>query len=125
MNRYKEDNDKKEGAPRRSSLGKGLVRFLNGGFLSRNEVVARLPYFFFLAFLLTCYIGYGYYTEKTVKELYRTRKDLKELRSEYITTKSRLMFRSKRSEVVKATEGMGLRESTDPPEKILIRKEKE
>lgn len=124
MNRLKKGSDKEEGKERRS-FGRGLVRFLNGGFLSRDEVVAQLPYFFFLAFLMTCYIGYGYYTEKTVKELYRVRKDLKELRSEYITTKSRLMFRSKRSEVVEATEGMGLRESTEPPEKILIRKENE
>lgn len=122
MNGY---NKKEEGAEKHKrdanpSLGRTLLRFLNGAFLTREEVIARLPYFFFLAFLLTCYIGYGYYTEKTVKELYRVRKEMKELRAEYITTKSKLMFKSKRSEVVEATEALGLKESTKPPEKIVV-----
>jgi Tfp pilus assembly protein PilO len=82
--------------------------------------LARLPYFFFLAFLMVCYIGYGYYTQKTMKELYRVREEVEELRSEYITTKSELMFKSKRSEVVEATKRIGLEESTEPPEKIVV-----
>ena len=130
MNRYKE-NISSEGEEERvesgkgSSFGKVLLRFLNGNFLTREEVLGRLPYFFFLAFLLICYIGYGYYTEKTVKELYEVREEVKELRSEYITTKSELMFKSKRSEVVEATEPLGLKESTQPPEKIVVERKDE
>jgi hypothetical protein len=30
------------------------------------------------------------------------------------------MFKSKRSEVVEATEELGLKESTEPPEKIVV-----
>lgn len=123
MNRYKKEEERTEKRDRRAatpSLGRTVLRFLNGAFLTREEVIRRLPYFFFLAFLLTCYIGYGYYTQKTVKELYRVRKEIKELRAEYITTKSKLMFKSKRSEVVKATKPLGLKESTKPPEKIVV-----
>lgn len=113
-------NDEGGKDPKGSSLGRGMVRFLNGAFLTREEVLSKLPYFFFLAFLMICYIGYGYYAQKTMKELYGVREEVKELRSEYITTKSKLMFRSKRSEVVEATEKIGLEESTEPPEKIVI-----
>jgi hypothetical protein len=123
MNRYKgaEDiKDESEEKKETGSLGRSLVRFLNGSFLTREEVLARLPYFFFLAFLMVCYIGYGYYTQKTMKELYRVREEVEELRSEYITTKSELMFKSKRSEVVEATKRIGLEESTEPPEKIVV-----
>ncbi len=123
MNRYRSEikgEQTPKGERGTSSFGRALVRFLNGNFLSREEVIARLPYFFFLAFLMICYIAYGYYTEKTVKELYKVRGEVKELRSEYITTKSELMFKSKRSEVVQATEPLGLKESTEPPEKIVI-----
>ncbi len=122
MNRFKkkEKEEKKLEGRRSSFYGRTLLRFLNGAFLTREEVVSRIPYFFFLALLMTCYIGYGYYTEKTVKELYRVRKEMKELRAEYITTKSKLMFKGKRSEVVKATKPLGLKESTKPPEKIVV-----
>lgn len=122
MNRYKEEKKEPKGKADRegNSLTKGLIRFLNGTFLTREEVLARLPYFFFLAFLMIFYIGYGYYTQKTMKELYKVREEVEELRSEYITIKSDLMFKSKRSEVVEATEKIGLKESTEPPEKIVV-----
>lgn len=121
MNRFREEhNEEVRGKSGGRGFPKTLVRFLNGTFLTRQGVLSNLPYFFFLAFLLTCYIAYGYYTERTVKELYRVRKEMKELRSEYITTKSELMFKSKRSEVVEATERLGLKESTEPPEKIVV-----
>ena len=45
---------------------------------------------------------------------------LKELRSEYISTKSDLMFASKQSQVAKATEALGLKESIVPPFKIEV-----
>jgi hypothetical protein len=55
-----------------------------------------------------------------VINLDRTNKSLKELRSEYITTKSDLMIISKQSEVAEATLKMGLKELTSPPKKIVL-----
>ena len=53
----------------------------------------------------------------------KTNNSLKELRSEYITTKSDLMIISKQSEVAEATARMGLKELTSPPKKIVITEE--
>jgi hypothetical protein len=45
---------------------------------------------------------------------------LKELRSEYISTKSELMFASKQSEVAKSALELGLSEPVVPPIKIEV-----
>jgi hypothetical protein len=45
---------------------------------------------------------------------------LKELRTEYIYTKSELMFASKQSEVAKSAEQLGLKEPLVPPIKIEV-----
>jgi hypothetical protein len=45
---------------------------------------------------------------------------MKELRSEFISTKSDLMFVSRQSEVAKAAEKLGLKEPIAPPIKISV-----
>ena len=46
--------------------------------------------------------------------------ELKEVRWNFMATKSDLMYKSKQTEVAKAVEGMGLKEITSPPKKIVI-----
>lgn len=101
----------------------GFKSILSGSFLSKTKVIDSLPFVFFLSFLGVCYIANGYQAEKVIRQLYRTNNELKELRSEYITTKSDLMYISKQSQVAKATEGLGLKELTAPPKKIVVTKE--
>lgn len=101
----------------------GVKGILSGSFLSRERAVKVLPYLFFITFLGICYIANGYQTEKLVRKLYKTTNNVKELRSEYITTKSELMYISKQSQVARATENLGLRELVRPPKKIVISKE--
>ncbi len=97
-----------------------LLKMLNGDLLTRQNVIRQLPFLLFLTGLAVAYVGYGYYNEQTVKDIHTLRKEVKALRSAYITTKSELMFKSKRSEVVEATKPLGLKESTKPPKKIVI-----
>ncbi len=127
MNRFRKDTDrenKEAGKEGNGGFGKVLVSVLNGSFLTRENVIRQLPYLLFVAFLVVCYIGYGYYTEQTIKEIYQVEEELKELHSEYITTKSKLMYQSHRSEVVEMTRPLGLKESTEPPKKLVVPKEK-
>ena len=111
----KSDENQVEKAP-----SKGFKSLLTGSFLSKENVIGALPFVFFLSFLGICYIANGYQTQKVVINLDRTNKSLKELRSEYITTKSDLMIISKQSEVAEATVKMGLKELTSPPKKIVL-----
>lgn len=80
----------------------------------------RAPFFFFLMFMTMVYIANGYYAEDTVRKINKMENELKELRSEYIYTKSDLMFRSKQSEVAKSVADLGIKESTVPPKKIVV-----
>lgn len=99
---------------------KGFKSLLTGSFLSKELVVESLPFIFFLTFLGICYIANGYQAEKVIRQLYKTNNSLKELRSEYITTKSDLMIISKQSQVATSTADMGLKELTSPPKKIVL-----
>ncbi|MEX2379856.1 MAG: FtsL-like putative cell division protein [Vicingaceae bacterium] len=122
MNRLKKDIEKEQQpkSERSSKSVKGVKDVLSGNFLSKESVVNVLPYVFFLTFLGICYIANGYQAEKLVRRLYKTTNEIKELRSEYITNKSDLMYISKQSQVARATKSLGLRELMSPPKKIVI-----
>ena len=78
-------------------------------------VVSNIPFFLFLSVLAVLYIYNGHYSDKTIKEINKTSKELKELQYEYKTLKSEVMFRSKQSELAKAVAPLGLQELTTPP----------
>ena len=118
-NRYKK-SEEPEVNQEDKKQGGGFKSLLTGSFLSREKVVESLPFIFFLTFLGICYIANGYQTQKVVIQLHKTNHALKELRSEYITTKSDLMIISRQSKVAEATAEMGLKELTSPPKKIVI-----
>lgn len=99
---------------------RGLVNVLNGTFLTREKVLANMPFLLFVAGLMLFYIGYGYWTERTVRELDRTSSELKEMRSEYITVRSLLERSESQSQVADGISGLGLRESRVPPARISV-----
>ena len=89
---------------------KGWKRWLN-----YHAVVKQVPFFLFLALLAVVYIYNGHYADKTIRNINRTAKQVKELQYQYIDVKSKVMGQSKQSEVVKAVEPLGLKELTGTP----------
>ena len=85
-------------------------RVFNHRFIVRN-----VPFFLFLAAVAVMYIFNGHYSDKLVREITRSEKNIKELQYEYKTVQSEVIFRSKASELVKAVEPLGLRELTSAP----------
>lgn len=104
---------------KKRGISKPIHLMLEGEFLSREGVVRNLPYLAFLTVIAILYIANTYYAEKTFKEIERTKNELKELRFQYITTKSALMYQSKLSEVVARAGSLGLVETMVPPYKIF------
>ena len=98
---------------------KAVQEFLGGDYLSKEWVTGNLTYILYVALLAMIYIANTYYTEKKFKSIERTKSELKELRYEYITTKSVLMFQGRQSEISKRAVILGLREAKMPPYKIL------
>ena len=101
-------------------LAKGLSSVFSGTFLTNESTLKHLPFILFLALIAIFYIANGYYADDKIREVNKVSNELKELRSEYISTKSELMFASKQSEVAKAAEELGLKEPLVPPIKIEV-----
>ncbi len=83
--------------------------------LNYQSIVKQVPFFLFLALLAVVYIYNGHYADKTVRNINRTAKEVKELQYEYKAIKAEVMFRSKPSEVAKAVEPLGLKEPAEAP----------
>ena len=90
------------------------------GIFEREQIVHLMPFILFLTFLIIIYIGNSYYAERTIREIAKTKTDLKEKRAEFISTSSELMFRTKQSEVAKAIAPQEIKESVAPQKKIMV-----
>jgi cell division protein FtsB len=84
-------------------------------FFSQRWIVKNIPFFLFLTVLAVFYIYNGHYADKTARDINKANNDLKELKYEYKTLKSEVMFRSKQSELARAVEPVGLKEIVTPP----------
>jgi hypothetical protein len=78
-------------------------------------IVKNIPFFLFLSVLAVVYIYNGHYADKTVRNINKVNKELKELQYEYKTLKSEVMYRSKQSELAKDVQPLGLKELIVPP----------
>jgi hypothetical protein len=96
-------------------ISKGIKTILDGDFLTRERMIRNLPFLLFLGALAMIYISNTYYAEKTFREIEATRKELKELRYQYIITRSDLMFQQKQTEIEKRAAAIGLKEAVKPP----------
>jgi len=82
--------------------------------------VKYLPKILFVLFLSLIYISNTHYAEKTTRKINKTQTEVEDIRADYTTLKSDLMFASKQSEVARRVKAMGLKESLNPPYKIIV-----
>lgn len=80
---------------------------------------AYLPQILFLMGLGILYIGNGHYAENALRKINTEQKQVEDLRADYHTLKADYMFDSKQSEVASKVKKSGLRESSEPPFKII------
>lgn len=107
-------------ARKKKSSNKFLKALNVFGLLEKDLMIKVLPFVFFLTFIALVYIANSYYAEKTIREIDKSTKELKELRSEYISTKTELMNKSKQSQIAVSVLPMGLKESRVAPRKIVV-----
>lgn len=72
-------------------------------------IVKNLPFLLFLSLLAIIYIANGHFSVKNIREINKLDKEVKELHWEYLDAKSRLMLKSKMSEVSQGVSPMGLK----------------
>ena len=109
--------------PQEDKQVKGIKKLIQAiGSFNFQQMLGSVPFLLFLALLAVVYIGNTHMAERYVREINRIDRELKELRWNYMSNKSDLMFNSKQSEVEEATADMGLRSLRNPPKKIVVQK---
>lgn len=105
-----------------AGVGRAFLGVMRGDIFGSEQLIKHLPYLGFLVFLGLIYIGIGFSAEGSVRQINKDKSELKEMRSEYITIKSDLMYATKQSELIKILheKGLTLEESFQPPKKIEI-----
>ena len=103
-----------------SSILRGLI---DGTLLTRTKVVRQLPFILFIVFLGILYISNRYHAEALRSDREKLRSEINELRSEAVYVSSELMKLSRQTEVAEEVKkkGLDLKESIEPPKKILIK----
>ncbi|HRH65954.1 MAG TPA: FtsL-like putative cell division protein [Bacteroidia bacterium] len=106
---------------RTSRPARRLIKLVNVfGVLDRNQIVHAMPFILFVTLLIIGYIANSYYAERVIREIDRTKTELKEKRAEYISTKSLLMNNSRQSQVAGALVPAEIKETTEPPRMIVV-----
>jgi hypothetical protein len=104
-----------------SSLFSGIEKRLKlESYFEEGFPVKYLPKILFIMFLGLLYISNTHHAEKTVRKINTIHTEVEDLRADYTTLKSDLMFASKQSEVARKVKAFGLQESLRPPFKIEV-----
>lgn len=106
-----------------TSVFSGLEKKLKlESYFEEGFPVQHLPKIIFAMALGLFYIGNTHYAEKTVRKINHVQAEVEDLRADYTTMKSDLMFASKQSEVARKVKQFGLAESLNPPFKVVVEK---
>jgi hypothetical protein len=88
---------------------------IKAGLFNQQSLVKNIPFFLYLACLAILYIYNGHRVEKTIKDISKFSKELKENQFEFKMLRSEWMLITKQSEVVKAAVPFRLIETDTPP----------
>jgi hypothetical protein len=107
----------------RKNVGKSVHSMLDGTFLTKDKFRRAMPFLVFLLVLGILYISNIFHVERTKRQIDDLEEELRELRYEYISSRSKLMYESKPSEIVTKLKETGIGESMDPPRKVMVSKD--
>jgi len=93
--------------------------------LSTYLVAKNLPFAAFLAFLGLLYISNRHLAERTVRQIDKLGREVKELSWDYKSLSAELMKLTTQTEIAKRADTLGLKERTEPPIKLEIIKDSE
>jgi hypothetical protein len=91
-----------------------------GGLLNAQWLTGNLNFVLFLSFLAIIYIANGHMSDKTIRNINKTKQELKQLQFEYKTLKSEVMFRSEEAQVLQASAPLGLKVSSEIPQRLQL-----
>ncbi len=101
-----------------------MKELLSGSMVSDKIILKNLAYFILLTLLGAIYIGNRFNAERITRETTKLAREVKDLRSESLSTSADLMYVSKQSEVFRLVreKGLGLEELKTPPYRLIVDK---
>ena len=103
------------------SLKDNIYSILKGRFLVDDDALKNWVFILFLTFLALLMISSSHSVDRKVQKIAKLNKQKKELRAEFVATRSDLMKLKMESSVVKKLESKDLYVSDEPPIKIKIK----
>jgi len=107
------------------SFKNNIYNILKGKFLIDEDALKNWVFILFLTFLALMMISSSHSVDRKVQKIAKLNKQKKELRAQFVATRSDLMQLKMESAIVKRLEGKGLFVSDEPPVKIKIKKSKD
>ena len=90
------------------------------GSMSASLILKNLPFVMFLGFLTVVYIANAHFSEKQIRQIQYLQKDVKELKRQYNSLKSEIMFQSRLAEVEDEVKSLGLRKKAGSVKMIKV-----
>ena len=106
-------------------MKKGFYNVVKGKFLVSDDAFKNWRFILFLSFLALIMIASSHSADKKVHRIAQLNNEVKELKSEYVDVRMKLMQTKMESRIINAMEKRGLKPSTTPPQIIRITSTKE
>jgi len=124
MTREKENKaeEQKDENIKRVSTGTLLRELLSGSMVTEKIILKNIWFIFMLAILGALYIANRFHAERLTRETAKMQREVRDLRSESLSTSASLMYSSKQSEVFRLVKerGLDLEELREPPFKLIV-----
>lgn len=102
-------------------MKKNIYNILKGTFLVSDDAFKNWRFILFVSFLAIVMIASSHSADKKVYEIAKMKEQVKELRSEFVEGRSKLMTLKMESSVVEIMNKKGLAVSVIPPKKIKVK----
>lgn len=93
---------------------------LDGGYLRKGNIAAKVRFILFLAALGLIYIANNHFAEKKIREIDRLRTLNKELSFDYLRMKTQLNEKKRASYLAERLKTYGIKPSVEPPQKLIV-----
>jgi hypothetical protein len=118
------NEEKTSDEKKKVSTGTLLRDIMSGSTVTEKIILKNLGYIIMLTILGALYIANRFNAERLTRETSRMQKEVKDLRSESLSTSAELMYSSKQSEVFRLVKdrGLNLEELREPPYELIVDK---
>jgi hypothetical protein len=118
-----QETEEQEEKIKRITTGTLIRDLMSGSLVTDKLILKNIWFLFFLTVLGALYIANRFHAERLTRETSRLQREVRDLRSESLSTSASLMHESNQSQVFRLVRDhdLGLEELREPPYKLVVR----